>query len=1554
MWRKMMLLGLLTLATPNPPAFLLAQNRPVKFERIQVVQGQRLGGILSLLQDSQGFMWFGTEDGLYKYDGYGLTAYKHDRLDSTSLGNNCIFSLHEDRSGTLWICTAGGGLNRFDRKQERFVRFVSNPEDLRSLSADVVSAIYEDRSGTIWIGTWDGLNKLNRDPDSPSKKFNGKSGQFTRFVHDPENPHSLSRTWIRAINEDSTGTLWVGGDGGVLDKLDRDTELFTHVNDPREPSRFEFSNRVSAIHEDSASRNTLWVGTAGGLYALDRATGQFVRFAHDPENPHSLSHNNVTSIFEDSASRNTLWIGTGGGLNRFDRERKQFTSFVHDPENPHSLSNNAVGPILEDRTGTLWIGTGDGVNRLDREQQQFAHFVHDPDNPYSLSHNEVGAIHEDRSGTLWVGTVGGLNKLDHATGQFHHFVHELKNPHSLSSNNVLSILEDRTGAIWVGTSDGLNALDRDTGHFTRFAHDPENPGSLSSNFVNSIQEDSASRNTLWVGTVGGLNRFDRATGQFARFVHDPENPHSLSYSHIRSMHAGRSSRLWIATTRNVNFYDREHEQFIRFVHDPLNPRSLSYDWVGVVFEDRAGTLWAAPWYGGLNKLDRDTGHFIIYTEKNGLPSNQIVSIAEDERGRLWLGTLNGLSRFDPQREIFKNFDVGDGLQNHSFNWNACIKSRSGELFFGGENGIDYFHPDSIRDNPHLPPVIITRFLRYNSGEAEGKPIIEKGISEKRHLKLSYEDRILTFEFAALNFRNTYKNQYAYWLEGFNEGWIQLGAKHDVTFTDLDPGDYTLRVKGSNDDGVWNEEGASLKITITPPWWKTWLAYTLYGLLFAGVVFGYIRYKTQAQAKELARERKVNERLRQVDKLKDDFLANTSHELRTPLHGIIGLAESSVADTNVKLTERMRLNLGMIIASGKRLASLVNDILDFSKLKTHHLAIQKKPIDMRVLVELVLKFSEPLLAGKNLILKNEIPLDLTPVEGDENRLQQILHNLVGNAIKFSESGEVRISAAQRNGMVEISVADNGIGISKDKQQDIFKSFEQVDASIAREYGGTGLGLAITKSLVELHGGKIWVESEAARGAVFTFTLPVSKGKPEAQVKTIDLARVRDVGRRAWGEGREVTSSDSHDQRPSPFPLLPSAQNGAFHILIVDDEPVNQQVLANHLTLGKYRFSQAYNGEEALRAMDKTKFDLILLDVMMPRMSGYEVCQRLRQKYLSAELPVIMVTAKDLVQDLIEGLSSGANDYLAKPFSKDELLARIKTHLNLLKINTAFGRFVPREFLRYLEKESAVDVKLGDHTQMEVTIFVSDIRGFTTISEKMTPAENFAFINEYFSIASPTVREHHGFVDRYTGDAIMALFPRSAEDAVNNSIATLRLLATHNEGRRVKGETAIQIGIGLHTGSLMLGIVGEQERMQGDIFSDAVNLTNRIEGLCKFYGASIVVSEITLNKLANRGDYHTRFLGKVQVKGKDVPISLFEVYNGDAEAIIELKLKTKADFEEGLHYYFAKDFAEASVCFKNVLKANAEDKTARLYLTRSAQFMVQGVPEEWEGVEVVESK
>ena len=477
------------------------------------------------------------------------------------------------------------------------------------------------------------------------------------------------------------------------------------------------------------------------------------------------------------------------------------------------------------------------------------------------------------------------------------------------------------------------------------------------------------------------------------------------------------------------------------------------------------------------------------------------------------------------------------------------------------------------------------------------------------------------------------------------------------------------------------------------------------------------------------------------------------------------------------------------------------------------------------------------------------------------------------------------------------------------------------------------------MVELHGGSIRVDSEVGKGSTFAFTIPASEGKPESTALDSDLAQVRDIETVETAVTQIETDSKDSD----------------INVLVVDDEPVNRQVLVNHLSFVNYRVTQAFNGEEALKAIDSADtFDLVLLDIMMPKMSGYEVCQKIRETYLPGELPVIMVTAKNQVTDLVEGFSCGANDYIAKPFSKDELLMRMKTQLNLSKINTAYGRFVPHEFLRFLGKESIIDVKLGDNVEMEMTIFVSDIRQFTTLSEKMTPEENFQFINDYLEKVSPIVRDHHGFVDRYSGDAIMALFPQEAEDALRAAIATLKLLTALNTERKKKKEAPIQIGIGLHTGSLMLGIVGELERAQGDIFSDAVNLANRIEGLSKLYGVSIVVSEQTLTRLKDAEQYHRRFLGKVQVKGKDESVSVFEIYNGDPEQTIEFKLKTKVDFEQGLVYYFDRKFAEASVCFKNVLEANADDKTAKLYLERSAQLMVQSVPDHWEGVEAMDHK
>lgn len=500
----------------------------------------------------------------------------------------------------------------------------------------------------------------------------------------------------------------------------------------------------------------------------------------------------------------------------------------------------------------------------------------------------------------------------------------------------------------------------------------------------------------------------------------------------------------------------------------------------------------------------------------------------------------------------------------------------------------------------------------------------------------------------------------------------------------------------------------------------------------------------------------------MDKLKDEFLANTTHELRTPLNGIIGIAESMIDGATGSLTSSQVTNLSLVVSSGRRLAHLVNDLLDFSKLKHKNIDLQIKPLGMREITDIVLTLSQPLAGKKPLQLINNIRSDMPAVDADENRVQQILHNLVGNAIKFTEAGVVEVSAAVVNNSLEITVSDTGIGIQADKLELIFESFEQADGSISRQYGGAGLGLAVTKQLVQLHGGEIRVESEPGKGSRFTFTLPLSqelkvKGSQGLRIATSKVLKVQDL---------ELPTPKSNLQ---PTDFQPSTSNGGFHILIVDDEPVNLQVLVNHLSLQNYTLAQASNGMEALALIQNGfKPDLILLDVMMPRMTGYEVCQKIRERFAANELPVVLLTAKNQVSDLLEGFGSGANDYLTKPIYKNELLARIKTHIYLSKINIAYARFVPREFLRFLEKESIVDVKLGDQVQKEMTVLFSDIRSFTSLSESMSPKENFNFLNSYLKRVGPVIRNHNGFIDKYIGDAIMALFPDSAQDAMNADI------------------------------------------------------------------------------------------------------------------------------------------------------------------------------------------
>ena len=700
------------------------------------------------------------------------------------------------------------------------------------------------------------------------------------------------------------------------------------------------------------------------------------------------------------------------------------------------------------------------------------------------------------------------------------------------------------------------------------------------------------------------------------------------------------------------------------------------------------------------------------------------------------------------------------------------------------------------------------------------------------------------------------------------------------------------------------------------------------------------YKIKMTEEEkLHAQEALTQQLLAADKMKDEFLANTSHELRTPLNGIIGIAESLYDGVGGAPSDRTKQNLAMIISSGKRLTNLVNDLLDFSKLKSFDLHISPRAVDMHALTDVVMMISEPLIKGKKLKLINEIPEEFPAVYGDENRLQQIMHNLIGNAIKFTEEGEVRVWAEQKGEQIWTYVKDTGIGIPEDKQDVIFQSFEQGDGSIERTYGGTGLGLSITQKLVELHNGKIRLQSTPGKGSTFSFSLPVSHEKASAEASD-QLSKV-------WVSDEAVSLEN--------LPDVVENHEGDIRILVVDDEPINHQVLSNHLSLENYHITAAMNGEEALEALEKgPAFDMVLLDIMMPRMSGYEVCKKIREKYLPAELPIIMITAKNQISDLVQGFSFGANDYLTKPFSKDEFLARIKTHLNLFNINAAYGRFVPHEFLKALGQESILDIHLGDQVEKEVTVLFSDIRSYTTLAESMTPQENFNFINAYLGRMGPIIQQNKGFVNQYYGDGIMALFLTAPSDAIRAAIEMLQELMTYNEDRRQKGRLPIRVGIGVHTGPLMLGIIGDRMRMEAGVVSDTVNTAARMEGLTKHFGVNVIVSEDAINNLSGLANVEHRFLGKVLVKGKKEPVAIYDFFEGDTADLKARKQKSLTDFEQAVNAYFQGNLDAAIASFRKVLAIHPTDKTAGRYLKNSLALKEQGLPEGWTGVEEMGQK
>jgi serine phosphatase RsbU (regulator of sigma subunit)/ligand-binding sensor domain-containing protein len=828
-----------------------AAETRIEFDRLSLDEGLSQSIVEQIVQDRQGFMWFVTEDGLNRFDGYTFTVYRNVAGDPSSLSHNELKSIFEDSSGILWVGAFEGGLNRFDPNTEKVTRYRHDPADPYSLAADTVRSIKEDRSGRLWIGTQGGgVDLVDRE-----------TGKFSHHRASPGTPGAPGQDDVRAIYEDRAGVVWVGTNGGGLGRLDPATGSSTWYRH-RPSVRSSLANdAVFAIFEDS--HGSLWVGTyGGGLDSLDRATGRFTHRRTDPAVPGSLSSDLVRAICEDQSG--TLWVGTdGGGLNRFDRERGTFTAFRHDRVNPASLSADRIYSLYQDRSRVLWVGTyGGGLSKFDVGRKRFRRYANDPNDPNSLSHDIVWCFHEGADGVLWVGTdSGGLNRFDRRTGRWQAFRHRADDPSSLSHDTVRTLLGDGNGVLWVATNGGgLDRLDPGTGRFTHYRHDPSNPGSLAHDELRSIYRDRSG--AIWVGTFGGgLDLLDLRTGRFTHHRHDPGDPSSLSNDFIRMMVEDRGGALWIGTQGGgVNRLDPQRRAFTTFRNDPGNPSSLSNDHVFAIHETRDGTLWFGTFGGGLNRFDQATGSFRRYTARDGLPSDSVYAMLEDGSGRLWISTTRGLSRFDPRSGEFRNYDVRDGLQSNEFNGGSAYRSASGEMFFGGINGFNAFFPDEIGSNPVIPEVVITDLRLFNRpvrvGERwHGRVILQRPINRTDAIVLSHRDNLFSLEFAALHYSAPGKNRYAYTMEGFSDAWIPVNAdRRFAAFTGLAPGKYVFRVRGANSDGIWNERGPSVRITITPPFWGTWwfrltagvLALALGAVVLRARVRG-VRMRTELQA-----------------------------------------------------------------------------------------------------------------------------------------------------------------------------------------------------------------------------------------------------------------------------------------------------------------------------------------------------------------------------------------------------------------------------------------------------------------------------------------------------------------------------------------------------------------------------------------------------------------------------------------------------------------------------------------------------------------------------------
>ncbi|TAD95063.1 MAG: hypothetical protein EAZ97_16055 [Bacteroidetes bacterium] len=901
---------------------LFGQEDYLRFDHYTIENKISQNDIYCITQSKQGFLWFGTQDGLNKYNGYKFSVYEYEPSDSYSLSDGNITALLEDSKGVFWIGTKNGGLNRLDRATDRFASFEFSDKNPESISSNEVKCLLEDQEGNLWIGTANGLNKMDR-------KSRSNKTRFVIYKNDQNIETSLPNNMITSLMEDKEGNIWVGTEKGLafLAKTKKEIPIFKNYFQQEKNENALSNDAIRSIYQDK--KGNVWIGTKDGLNLFQKQINGFKVIKNDPLNPKSISGNDISATLEDQTG--TFWVATrNNGLNMLDRNDYTAKIFRHSPRHSHTLSHDDVVSLFEDRSGTLWVGTlNGGLNKLNKRIKPFVYYDPNPGKLNALGHSFSRGVYKDVEGNIWIGTAsgggegGGLKKFDKKVEDIISYVHDPKNPNSISSNAIWTIYPEN-GVLWLGTNKGLSKLDLKTQKFKNYLNDPTNPNSISHNLVYDIFRDQDS--TFWIATLGGgLNRLIFDKEELVRVVvhkNIPQNSNSLSSNEVTDIFKDREGIIWIGTRDGFNKFDQKRGSFKQYKHQVDNLNSLSHNNINSITEDKDGNLLICTYGGGINIFNKKTEKFDYITEIDGLPNNVVYGILFDKKGNWWMSTNKGIASYDPKNLKFTSYAMRDGLQSNEFNRKSFHRAFDGELFFGGVNGVNAFYPERIKINHYKPDIVITEFFLYNekvqiSNDSIVSPLKEH-IDLTEEIVLNYKQNFFAFEFASLHFDIPEKNQYAYKMEGLDEHWIKADVeKRFASYTNVPAGEYVFRVKASNSDGIWNEKGKGIRIIVTPPFYRTYLFYILSFLTIIGGGYGFLK----------SREMRIRMRSEELEKIVTE---RTSELLQKQEE--INLKKKELEDKNKKMTGSInyakRIQDAMLPLPEKILAALPESFIFF--------------------------------------------------------------------------------------------------------------------------------------------------------------------------------------------------------------------------------------------------------------------------------------------------------------------------------------------------------------------------------------------------------------------------------------------------------------------------------------------------------------------------------------------------------------------------------------------------------------------------------------------------